>query len=272
MTSSDSETDLPFPTPLPRPSFLTPNFSPAALLTTLTTRHQTLADLRAELATRSAQISSELEALVNAEYTSFLALGADLQGGGDKITEVRVGVLGYVKGLEALRDGVRERESEVKRLVGERRKVGREVRFARALLSVGERVGELEGALALGGEKEEVWSEEEEDEEDESEEDETEGTTALVGLGRLRRLVHGYVSTRNQIERLGGSTQPFLAKLEERMRKIRQTLLIDLGTALKQAKSLSTKGNGRVVKIMTLYDDMGEATAAIKTIKELARA
>jgi hypothetical protein len=80
-----------------------------------------------------------------------------------------------------------------------------------------------------------------------------------------------YVTTRNQVDYLGGSSQPFLAKLSDRIQTIRQTLLIDLGTALKQAKELKAKGGPRVIKIMGLYSDMAEIAEALKVLKAIKK-
>lgn len=265
---SDDDDDLPFPEPLPRSAFLASDFTPSELLSSLTSRHQTLYDLRTELTQRSQQIASELETLVNNEYQSFLGLGADLKGGEEKVQEIKLGVLGYVKGVEGVRNIVRDREQNVRGLLKERQSVRKDVGYAQALLSVSERVAELEVSLALREGIAQDWSEEEDDDDDDAEEEDDLG--AVLNLTRLKRLVQEFLSTKNQIERLGGSAQPFLAKLEERLQKIRQTLLIDLGTALKQAKALSIKGSGRLVKILALYNDMNEPTEAMKILKQLS--
>jgi hypothetical protein len=206
---------------------------------------------------------------VNDEYQSFLGLGSSLRGGDEKVQEVRVGVLGFRKGVEGVKGVVEEREREVGRAVREREEVRREIGRGRALVRVGERVEELEEELALreglGGEE---WVDEEEEETDA---DEEEVGMTFVSFTRLRRLVHLSVSTRNQIEGLGGAKHPFLAKMVERMTKIRRTLLLDLGTALKQAKLAGKAAIGRTIKLLGLYSDLDESAEAIQVLKEVVK-
>jgi len=210
---------------------------------------------------------------VNNEYQAFLGLGQDLRGGGDKVDEVKVGLLGFQKGVGGIRDVVKERRRDADRLVREREEISRDIAYGRGLLLVAEKVDELEEVLVLGDkntQNEDDWSDEEED--DESDRDSESGETGpLVNFARLRRLVHMYVTTRNQVDYLGGSSQPFLAKLSDRIQTIRQTLLIDLGTALKQAKELKAKGGPRVIKIMGLYSDMAEIAEALKVLKAIKK-
>ncbi|KAL1645780.1 hypothetical protein SLS58_003664 [Diplodia intermedia] len=100
-SDDDDDADLPYPAPLPRSAFTVPaeEFSAAQYLSTLSQRHQTLGDLRADLRARSGLISRELLDLVNANYADFLSLGRALRGGEDRVEEVRVGLLGLRKAV-----------------------------------------------------------------------------------------------------------------------------------------------------------------------------
>ena len=111
--SSDDEDNLPYPEALPRSDFLAPTFSAPAYLSTLSDRHQTLEDLRTDLRERSQALSKELLDLVNTNYEQFLSLGSDLKGGEEKVEDVRVGLLGFKRGVEDVRGKVRERRGEV---------------------------------------------------------------------------------------------------------------------------------------------------------------
>jgi hypothetical protein len=62
---------------------------------------------------------------------------------------------------------------------------------------------------------------------------------------------------------------PFVTTQAPRMAKVRSTLLLDLSTALQQAKSGGKSGSGRVMKIMKVYADMEEYGEAIKVLKSL---
>jgi hypothetical protein len=62
---------------------------------------------------------------------------------------------------------------------------------------------------------------------------------------------------------------PFIAAQAARMTKLRSTLLLDLSTALQQAKSGGTAGSGRTLKVMEIYAQMEESGEAVKVLKSL---
>ncbi|KAL1619639.1 hypothetical protein SLS54_006576 [Diplodia seriata] len=272
----DDDADLPYPAPLPRSAFTVPasEFSAAQYLSTLSHRHQTLGDLRADLRARSGLISRELLDLVNANYADFLSLGRALHGGEDRVEEVRVGLLGLRKAVGEVRGAVAGREDEVRALVAEREAVGRQRAVARALLEVERRVGELEAALVVvgrqqqGGEGGEDSEGEDDDDEEESDDEDEEGGggSSGVSLGRLRRLARQYLGVRQTAGRIG-KEHPFLVAQEPRLTKIRNTLLLDLGAELKSAKAAGPQGKNRVLKVMSIYAEMDEGIEAIKVLK-----
>jgi hypothetical protein len=251
--------NLPYPQPLSRASFLSPNFSPSAYLSTLQNRHQTLSDLRAELRTRSQTLAKELLDLVNNEYQAFLHLGQDLRGGEERVEEVRVGVLGFVKGVSGVKGGVVERRGELEGLLKERERISRDKEVAKGLAEVYTRIGELEDALAVAG----GASDEESEEDDEEDED---AGDDLMGVGRLRRLVRLYLGIR-QISATIGAEHPFLVQQEERMVKNRNTLLLDLGAALKQAKAARRTNQPALLTLISLHGDMDAPSSAIAILK-----
>ncbi|GAB7360763.1 hypothetical protein MBLNU230_g0637t1 [Neophaeotheca triangularis] len=263
-TTSDDEDDyttLPYPQPLSRSDFLSPDFNPTIYLQTLHNRHQTLEDLRTELRQRSTQITRELLDLVNNEYEDFVSLGADLKGGGERVEGVRVGCLGFGREVEGLRDLVGERAGEVGGLAEERRGVLGEVQLGRGLLEVEERVGEMEEELGIGG----VGRAEGEEVLDDSEEDEEEGlegeSGALRGLGRqAERLL---LITR-LIERLGPE-HPFLQSVKPRVEQLRKTLLLNLASALRSAKTAGA--SGVIMGLLKLYADLGAEKESVRVLK-----
>ncbi|KAL5423612.1 hypothetical protein PMIN04_003751 [Paraphaeosphaeria minitans] len=266
-SASDSETDtLPYPAPLSRASFLSPTFTPQSYLSTLSNRHQTLEDLRSDLRARSALLSRELLDLVNTHYTDFLTLGASLRGGDEKVEEVRVGLLGFGKEVGALAEGVGEREAEVAELVKERERIRRGVVVGRRLMGFEEGLKGLEEGLGIvevpASDSE---GEEEADEDDDEDEDEDEGVVGGVSLAKLSRHVLQWRVV--QEAEKGLAEHPFVVAQASRMAKVRGTLLLDLSAALRQAKAAGAKG--RVIKIMRVYADMGEAGEAVNVLKEL---
>ncbi|KAL2152149.1 hypothetical protein VTH82DRAFT_5333 [Thermothelomyces myriococcoides] len=288
--SSDSDDDnspLPFPAALSREDFLTPDFDPAAYLSALHTggpasRHQTLEDLRAELRDRSAAISAELLELVNANYTAFLGLGDELKGGEEKVEDVRVALLGFRRAVEELQGRVRERRLEVGRVNGELESVKEAVEMGRSMLELDERVSGLERRLAVkssgkggkrredNGEGGEEWEEDFESgtsEEEESEEEGGEPAFVSSSPSKLTALAKEYVLAEQVADSLGRDL-PFVKKMDERMARCRNTILLDLSTALKEARKAGPKGQEQVVKYLGIYRILDAQTEALKVLKE----
>jgi hypothetical protein len=273
--SSDNDNDdednlstLPFATPLRRSDFLAPNFSPATYLSTLHNRHQTLEDLRSELRSRSQLLSKELLDLVNSNYQDFLNLGNSLHGGEEKVEEVRVGLLGFRKEVGGLVDVVGKREEEVGQLLQERRDVRTKIELGRQLVDYDARLKELEAELLIetAGHETIILGEDVSDSEDEEDEDEEEEGYG-VSIAKLRRNVVHYRLVLGLQKEL--SEHPFVTAQAARIAKVRSTLLMDLSTALQQAKTAETSDSGRVMKVMKIYADMDESAEAVKVLKTL---
>ena len=291
---SDNENEpLPFPAALSRADFLTPSFDPAAYLSALHTggpasRHQTLEDLRTELRDRGAAISAELLELVNANYTAFLGLGDELQGGGDRAGDVRVALLGFRRAVEELRSRVRERRVEVGGLNGELLGVRQAVEVGRKMLELDERVGGLEARLVVGSvgevnkvqgvksvglerdeEEESDWEEGFEGSEDggEGESEEEDGEFVCSGPSKLAALAREYVVVDELAESIGCDI-PFIKKMDERITRCRNTILLDLSTALKEARKAGPRGQGRVIKFLGIYRVLDAQADAVKVLKE----
>lgn len=211
-------------------------------------------------------MAKELLDLVNNEYQAFLTLGSDLQGGEEKVEEVRVGVLGFVKGVGGVKEAVVARKEVVAGLVKEREKIRNDKEFGLSLVEINTRIGELEEGLAVtsNGATEEDMSDEDSDDDEDAEE---EGGQPVLGVGRLERLVHSYLSILQLIE-VTDPTHPFLVKQEERLMRINNILLLDLGTSLRQAKSIGLPAKSKLLRIVSLYGAMDEAKEAIKVLKD----
>lgn len=254
MSSADPES-LPFPKPLNRASFVEPDFDPAAYLSTLTNRFQTLEDLRSELASLSQTIENELVDLVNDNYSDFLSLGSSLQGGEEKIEEVRVGLLGFERDVKSLREKVEGERARVAELVAEKKQVMREVNVGRGLLEIDRRLKELEYELGLKerpqavveatprdehetGEKEQ-WGAEWDDEVVELDDEEYEHEKGDIST-RLRGKIERYLMVKVLIQRFG-KEHPFLAAEQGRIRKVRETVLLDIDAAIRADPNVKGK-------------------------------
>ncbi|KAF7882671.1 uncharacterized protein EAF02_006034 [Botrytis sinoallii] len=272
--SSDDEDNLPYPEALPRSDFLTPSFDAPTYLSTLSDRHQTLEDLRSDLRERSQSLSKELLDLVNTNYEQFLSLGSDLKGGEEKVEDVRVGLLGFKRGVEDVRGKVRERKLEVEGLLDEKKSVTKEIALGRKLLEVDSRLEELEDRLmvaSLGRSPnglEDSWSEDEDEEEDEDRDDlAIDGVVNGTSTKKLQRFVLDY----RNVEHLSitiGLDHPFIAAQQPRLLRLKNTIVLDLNNALKQALSLKVEGRPRLVRIMGIYRDLGAGDEAVKILRD----
>jgi len=227
------------------------------------------------LRSRSQLLSRELLDLVNTNYADFLTLGNSLRGGEEKVEGVRVGLLGFGKEVEGLQRLIAEREEEVGRLVKERRDVRKGIDVGRRLVEYDERLRECEEAVSVGTIKSEEEFESDSSEEDEEEEEKEEGQGKAKGddsrygtpIGRLRRNVVQYRLVKEVVK--GLEEHPFVVAQTPRLSKVRSTLLLDLSTALQQAKKAGATGAGKVIQIMKIYADMEESGEAIKVVKTL---
>ncbi|KAI9369892.1 oligomeric golgi complex component, COG2-domain-containing protein [Aspergillus egyptiacus] len=276
----DDTSDLPFPEPLSRASFLSPDFNPATYLSSLTNRHQSLEDLRQELRDLDQLLSRELLDLVNENYQDFLSLGSALQGGEEKVEQVRVELLAFQRDVQSIRDKVEARQKEVEQLLNEKKRLRADANIGRALLDYADRVEELERRLMIGerpvrgttdqSDTESDFLESDEDEEDSDDEEPHggEGTAPLVSLKRLERHLQGYVYLTRLSSRVGDD-HPFLLAQRQRMSKIRSALLLDLKKALEQAKQAGDKRDTKTLAVLRLYKLMGEDTNAVSSLKTL---
>ncbi|KAL4964442.1 COG2 family protein [Aspergillus stella-maris] len=274
----DDTSGLPFPEPLSRASFLSPDFNPATYLSSLTNRHQSLEDLRQELRDLDQLLSRELLDLVNENYQDFLSLGTALQGGEEKVEQVRVGLLAFQRDVQTIRDKVEARQMEVAGLLNQKKKLRADANIGRALLDFADRVEELEMRLMIGEQAAQEKSTElsesgsdflESDEDEDEAEDEDDGQS--VSLKRLEHHLQKYVYLTRLSSRVG-EDHPFLQAQQPRMSKIRSALLLDLKKALEQAKQTKQAGEKRDTKtlaVLRLYKLMGEDTSAVSALKDL---
>lgn len=268
-SSSDTEDDvpLPFPAALPRTDFLVTEFQPAAYLSALPHRHQTLEDLRSDLRERTATISTELLELVNSNYTAFLSLGSELRGGDEKVEDVKVSLLGFRRAVEEVKEKVSERRRDAESLTNELRDIRSDIEQGRAMLEVSERLSSLEETLALDSlpQKKETTEWDDDSEDEELEEEAVEG---LIGSPPSKLLASARECS--QITALIGKlddSNAFVVKLRARLTKCRNTLLLDLNNALKEARAAGAKGQGRVMGYLGVYRALDAQGDAIKVLR-----
>ncbi|KAL4742064.1 oligomeric golgi complex component, COG2-domain-containing protein [Aspergillus similis] len=277
--SDDDASGLPFPEPLSRSSFLSPDFNPAVYLSSLTNRHQSLEDLRQELRSLDQLLSRELLDLVNENYQDFLSLGSALEGGEEKVEQVRVGLLAFQRDVQSIRDKVEARQREVAELLNEKKRLRANANIGCALLEFADRIEELEKRLMIGeqtpqekpaelSDTDSDFLESEDDEDETEDEDRGDNAPPLVSLKRLERHLQKYVYLTRLSSRVGDE-HPFLLAQQQRMSKIRSALLLDLGKALEQTKQAREKRDTKTLAVLRLYNLMGEDTSAVSALKDL---
>jgi hypothetical protein len=265
--SDDDKTPLPFPAALPRSDFLTADFTPEAYLSTLHNRHQTLEDLRSDLRHRSSLISTELLDLVNSNYEEFLSLGTRLKGGEEKIEEVRVGVLGFGRELGGVRDLVASRTQEVGALLDEKKKIRKDILVGRRLLEIEERLEDLEARLMVEPNNSlsaNNPSANDEDSDDEDEDDEEGDTATSTTLSRLRKHAQAYLLLTHLTQKV--LEHPFVTAQQSRLLRVRNTLLLDLRTAVRQAQATSVSGK-QLLDFLVIYRELGETEEGVGALK-----
>lgn len=109
-----------------------------------------------------------------------------------------------------------------------------------------------------------------ESESDDSDEDFMDGSNgaAVISLKRLEHHIQKYVYITAASDRIGNQ-HPFLVSQQPRLEKIKSTLLLDLNTALEQAKKAGDKRDERTLKVMRLYDLLGAEFSAVSALKQL---
>ena len=273
-SGDDDNTPLPFPAALPRSDFLVPDFQPAAYLSALPHRHQTLEDLRSDLRDRSSTISAELLELVNSNYTAFLSLGSELKGGEEKTESVKVSLLGFRRAVEEVKTKVAQRRDETSDLNNELREVRLNIENGRKMLELSDRLSALEEMLSVDSLPEDAkreWDSEsdQDDYEDSADGSGSEGhSEGLMGSSPARlfqsaRDCHEIVVLRNQLD----AQQPFVIKIDARVTKCRNTLLLDLGTAMKEALKAGDKGKDRVLKYLAIFRLLDAERDAVKLLR-----
>lgn len=269
--SSDTEDDtpLPFPTALPRADFLAPNFDPAAYLSALPHRHQTLEDLRSDLRDRSATISGELLELVNSNYTTFLSLGSELNGGDEKVQDVKVALMGFRRAVDEVKTKVATRRTQTEELTTELRDVRSDIEQGRRMLEAAERLSSLEQRLTLDSLPKGTndFGLESEDDEDDDEEDEGASATFLASSPKKLAAWADEYRRISLLVKLLDQGQTFVQKLEARLIKCRNTLLLDLSSAIKESRKAGVKGQDRVLKYLAIYRTIDAQAEAIKALK-----
>lgn len=225
-------------------------------------------------------LTRELLDLVNENYQDFLSLGSALRGGEERVEQVRVGLLAFQRDTQAIRDRVESRRQDVEQLLKEKRRLRQERNIGQAMLDFADRLEELEQRLLLGDspqqqddssddlDSESDGLDSESDESDDEELPDDAPAAPSVPLKKLEHHIQKYVYLTSLVQRIG-EDHPFFLNQQPRMTKIRSTILLDLKTAIEQAKQAGDKKDAKTSAVLRLYNLMGEETSAATTLKNL---
>lgn len=237
-------------------------------------RHQNLEDLQSELRSRNALLSRELLDLVNSNYQDFIELGLGLSGSEGKVEEVRLDVMGFRREVENMKSRVSKEELQISSLIRERTQIKRDVSAGKNMLDLDSKMKELERQLMIGpsnelmasGKREQSYNESVDVSSDDNEED---GMPAL-SQARLRRHVQNYLHIKQMIKYIGFN-HPFVVAQSGRIFKITEALRLDLSVALKRLKTEKPPNADKILQILGLFKDIGEAAEALKTLRSHPR-
>lgn len=284
-----NDDNLPFPKPISRASFLRPDFDATTFLTSLSNRHQSLADLQTELRELNEALNKELLDLVNENYQEFLSLGAALKGGQDKVEEVKAGLLGFQRNVQGIKDQFEAKKKEIQECLDEKKRLRSKISVGYDLLDVAERIELLETNLMIRPGKDATAKEngaqagddesdglsdvilgsetDDSDEDGEGSENES-GNKARISLRRLEAHIQQYLSVKVMADRIG-EKHPFIYGHAGRIDAIKSALLLDLSTALKETSKLGSKRDEKLSTILRLYDSLGHHDEGQQCLKRL---
>ena len=224
----------------------------------------------------SQSLNKELFDLVNDNYHDFLSLGSILQGGEDKVEEVRVGLLSFQRDLVAVKEELDCRRKDVANLLDEKRALRQEIRIGRNLLEIADLIEDLEEQLMIG-QIGRITPSAIVEEDDSNAEDESLGVHTIdsgdaasdgdehnSSPRRLETRVEQFLMIKLLLDRCG-ATHPFLARQEKRISQIRTTLLLDLGGMLKEECMQDDTDHDhrtRLESLLRLYKALGARTDA----------
>ncbi|KAG0641252.1 oligomeric golgi complex component, COG2-domain-containing protein [Tuber brumale] len=268
----DNPSTLPFPPPLPRSAFsnLEAPFNPTEFLASLRNRHQTLEDLRAELRARSRDLERELVELVNRDYVDFVGLGGSLRRGDGRVVDLRMGLLGFRREVGVIMGVVEGVRRDVEVQVRRRRVVEGGRTLAKDLLTLSYRLDELSTLLLIHppctSPAAAATTTTAIPIPDFDQDAPGPGKSSTPSIPRLSRIILGYLYlTRNMLPRLP-QQHPFVKTQIPRIEAVRKTLLLDLDSALKEARS--SKDSEKVLVLLGFYADLGAEAEGIRALKE----
>lgn len=136
--------------------------------------------------------------------------------------------------------------------------------LARTLLALSQRLDELSSLLLLDGSTPADSTSLLFD----GDGDERTGGDGLTSIGRLRKIVSGYRYVVQHLVPRVPAHHPFLKAQLPRIAKVKNTLLLDLRSALKESKLGDVE---KTIVVMGFYADLGAENDAVKVLREMKK-
>ena len=182
----------------------------------------------------------------------------------------------FQKGLEAVRGDVETRERDVKVLIDERCTLRKQIGLGRTLVALDAMIEDLEVRLMIGptglpSNPGLTPSDDETDSEDGSDEDDVaQGSDGHrlepVRTRRLVRRVQDYLDI-TQLRSTMDAAHPFVVAQGPRVSLIRQTLLLDLSTALRQLHGQRETAPEQLLQVMDMFGRLDASPEAVRILQ-----
>ena len=177
--------------------------------------------------------------------------------------------MGFRRAVDEVKTKVATRRTQTEELTTELRDVRSEIEQGRRMLEAAERLSSLEQRLTLDSLPKGTndFGLESEDEDDEDEEEDEASATFLASSPRKLAAWADEYRRITLLVKLLNEGQAFVQKLEARLIKCRNTLLLDLNNAIKESRKAGAKGQDRVLKYLAVYRTIDAQAEAIKALK-----
>lgn len=176
-------------------------------------------------------------------------------------------MLGFGREVGAVRDVVAARAEEVGVLLDEKKQLRKDILVGRRLLEIEERLEDLEARLMVEPDNSLSAanpSANDEDSDDEDEEDEEGDSATSTTLSRLRKHAQAYLLLTHLTQKV--LEHPFVIAQQSRLLRVRNTLLLDLRTAVKQAQATGVSGK-QLLDFLVIYRELGETEEGVGALK-----
>ncbi|RIB06550.1 oligomeric golgi complex component, COG2-domain-containing protein [Gigaspora rosea] len=248
-------TPLPFPPPLNREMFSTPDFNSDRFLANR--RHLTLEELKKELNMHLKSLKSELVEMINRDYASFVDLSTNLKGV-DKVIEEVARPLGKMREeVQNVRTIFQNVVDSLENQLSHRASIREKKASLQLLINIHESVRKVENLLFISSESASSLL---------SKDD------SVNSAKQIERVAIEY----NQMQYLvsKGKDLPFVANIDWRITRIKETLRTNLSSALRSAlHSVKNQSNDaspketltQILRTYALIDQTKSAESVIRT-------